>query len=182
MRRPYLDLASIGILLVGCGDGTGPDIPPATVQYQFALAAFGGDTTPERARAYDCFLYGFFEVPVPVAPDGIVRFPITVERRWFETRGSHSEATLADSSISEGVLEYTGLGQDSLRFALAAGPYNISLGPGVLVPDPPPEYSGAWTCGSDVPLAQDSTLLAYGYDAGITMPGTWRVSEIQPFE
>jgi len=175
-------LGAVSVAAAGCGDGSGPDDPPSTVHYQFALAAFGGDTTPERARAYDCFLYGFFDLPLSAPANGTVRLPIRVERRLFETRGSHSESTLADSTIGEGVLEYTGLGEDSLQFVLTAGPYSASLGPGGLVPNPPPEYAGEWTCGPDVPLAQDSTLLAYGYDAGLAIPGTWRVSEIQPVE
>jgi hypothetical protein len=182
VRRLCSHLVTIAAVAVGCDDGTGPDTHPATVQYQFALAAFGGDTTPERARTYDCFVYGFFAVPLPVAAAGRAQFPIRVERRLFETRGNHSEATLADSSIGEGVLEYSGLGQDTLRFVLTAGPYRTSLGPGGLASNAPPECSGEWICGPDVPLAHDSTLLAYGYDAGVTTLGTWRVSEIQPVE
>lgn len=179
--HPLSHLASIGFLATAC-DGTGPDIPPATVHYQFALAAFGGDTTPERVRAYDCVVYGFFDVPRPVTTAGTVRFPLRVERRLFETRGNHAENTRADSTITEGVLAYTGMDRDSLRFTLVAGPYAVSLGPGGLAPHPPPEYSAAWTCGPDVPLAHDSTLLAYGYDAAITIQGTWRVSELPPVD
>jgi hypothetical protein len=165
---------------VSCGDGrTEPDhdIP---VRYQFALAAFGGDTTPERARSYDCLVYGYFEIPEPVPASGTVRFPVKVERRLFERRGNHDALTRADSSIAEGVLQYTGLGDDSLQFVLAAGPYTATLGPGELAPYPPPEYAGDWTCGPDVPLAQDSTLLAYGFDPSLEVSGTWRVSELQP--
>jgi hypothetical protein len=111
-----------------------------------------------------------------------VRFPVKVERRLFERFGNHDETTRADSSIAEGVLEYTGLGDDSLQFVLAAGPYTVSLGPGGLAPNPPPEYAGDWTCGPDVPLAQDSTLLAYGFDPDLQIPGTWRWSELQSIE
>jgi hypothetical protein len=111
-----------------------------------------------------------------------VRFPVKVERRVFERRGNHDETTRADSSIAEGVLEYTGLGDGSLQFVLAAGPYTVSLGPGELAPFPPPEYEGEWTCGPDVPLAQDSTLLAYGFDPNLQIPGTWRWSELQSIE
>jgi hypothetical protein len=127
-------------------------------------------------------LYGFFDIPRPVSATGTVRFPVRVERRLSESRGNHYEMTRADSSIAEAVLEYTGLGRESLQFALTAGPYMVSLGPGGLAPNPPPEYAGDWTCGPDVPLAQDSTLLAYGHDADLQIPGTWRVSELQPVE
>ena len=41
----------------------------------------------------------------------------------------------------------------------------------------PTEYAGDWSCGPEVPLGQDSTLLAYGYGASLRLPGTWRVSE-----
>src|SRR6476469_965651 len=88
-------LAFAGIT-AGCGNGTGPNEGP--VHYQFALAAFGGDTTPERARSYDCLLYGFFDIPRPVPASGTVRFPVRVERRLFESRGTHNEMTHADSS------------------------------------------------------------------------------------
>jgi hypothetical protein len=172
--------AMAALAVVSCGDGTGPG--EASVHYQFALAAFGGDTTAERARSYDCFVYGFFEIPRPLPVNGTVRFPVKVERRLFERRGNHDEATRADSSIAEGVLEYTGLGDDSLEFVLAAGPYTVSLGPGGLAPSRPPEYAGQWTCGPDVPLAQDSTLLAYGFDPNLQIPGTWRWSELRPIE
>ena len=172
-------LAIAGVA-AGCGDGTGPNQGPA--HYQFALAAFGGDTTTDRARSYDCSLSGFFELPRPVPASGTVRFPVRVQRRLFESRGTHNEMTEADSSIAEAVLEFTGLGDDSLRFALAAGPYTVSLGPGGLASNPPPEYTGDWTCSPDVPLAQDSTLLAYGHDASLQLFGTWRLSELLPVD
>jgi hypothetical protein len=132
-------IAMAALAAASCGDGTEPGEAP--VHYQFALAAFGGDTTAERARSYDCFLYGFFDIPQPVPASGTVRFPVKVERRLFERRGNHDETTRADSSIAEGVVEYTGLGDDSLQFVLSAGPYTVNLGPGELAPFPPPEYA-----------------------------------------
>src|SRR3954471_13260825 len=164
----------------GCGDGTDPSRRP--VDYQFALAAVGGDTTPERARTYDCTMYGYFRIPQPVSPSGTARFPVYLERRLFETRGDHSETTSADTSITEAVLDYTGLGGDSLQFVLGAGSYTVSLGPGGRAFGTPAEYAGDWSCGPEVPLGQDSTLLAYGYGASLRLPGTWRVSEILPID
>ena len=181
-RHPLGARAICLVALSACGDGSGPGEDRESVQYQFALAAFGVDSTEERERTYDCLLYGFFAVPTPVMSEGTVRFPITVERHMGERRGDHQEATSADSVIGEGVLEYSGLGGDSLAFTLAAGPYSVTLGPGGVDPSQPGEYSGAWTCGPGVPLATDSTLGAYGYDPNLELPGTWRVSELVPFE
>jgi hypothetical protein len=179
--RRWLVASYLGVLGSGaaaCGDGVGPRDTP--VHYQFALAAFGADTTPERTRSYECFVFGFFDLARPVSPTGTARFPITVERRLYETRGKHSEMTRADTTISEAVLDYDGLGRNILQFVLAAGPYTVSLGPGAL--EYGYEYTGEWTCGPDVPLAQDSTLLAYGHDPGLRLAGTWRVSEMPTFE
>jgi hypothetical protein len=182
-RHTWVSISRVAMLALtaaGCGEGTGPREAP--VHYQFALAAFGGDTTAERARSYDCMVYGFFDIPRPVPASGTVRFPVQVQRSLYEQRGSHVELTRADSSIAEAVLEYTGIGDDSLQLVLAAGPYTVSLGPGGLAPSSPLEYAGEWTCGPDVPLAQDSTLLAYGLDPNLQIPGTWRWSEDRPIE
>ena len=62
-------------------------------------------------------------------PSGTVRFPVYLEH-LFETRGEHFETTSADTSIAEAVLDYIGLGDDSLQFVLGAGSYTVSLGPG----------------------------------------------------
>jgi len=179
-RLTTLALVLASGLTLGCGNGTEPGNGPA--QYQFALEAFGGDTTAERARAYDCFVYGFFQVPQPVVSSGVARFPLRVERRLFESSGRHAESTLADSTIAEAVLEYSGLGEGMLSFVLTAGQYTTTLGPGASTPGFPTEYRGECTCGPEVPLAQDSTLLAYGYDAGLQLAGNWRVSELLPIE
>ena len=62
--------------------------------------------------------------------EGIVRFPITIQRYMEERSGTHVESTMADSSITEAVLEYSGLGSDSLSFTLGPGSYTVTLGPG----------------------------------------------------
>ena len=170
---------AIAVAVAGCGR-TEPD--ETAVHYQFSLEAFGRDSTAERRREYGCFLYGLFEVAAPVSPDSTVTFQVRVERYLLEFRGTHIEQTRADTIITDAELAYTGLGQNNPSFMLTAGHYSESVGPGELASSPPSEYSGAWTCGSDVPLAQDSTLLAYGYDGDFLAPGVWRVSAILPFE
>jgi hypothetical protein len=171
----HLVLASIGAAAIGCG--TGPD-DREVAYYEFGLAAFGGDTTPERIRTYDCAVSGSFSLPVPVSVSGTVRFPVSIRRTLTEQRGNHTEFTRADTSVSEAVLEYTGLGQDSLGFTFGAGSYVITPEPGGRIYGT--EYSGDWTCGPDLPLAQDSTLNAYGYDATLEIPGSWQVFELLP--
>lgn len=180
MVRFWPPITLLGGLALAAGCGTGPDEKSGTARYQFALAAFGGDTTTDRVRSYDCVVAGYFQLPKPVPLNGTVRFPVTINRRLSEQRGTHSETTSADSTISEAVLEYTGLGGDSLSFTLGAGPYVITLGPGAGVPTEPGEYAGPWSCDVEVPLARDSTLSAYGYDPNLAMPGTWRISALQP--
>lgn len=144
-----------GVALAAAGCGTGPDGKGDTVHYQFALAAFGGDTTAERARSYDCIVTGSFQLSSPVPVSGTAHFPITVTRRLGEQRGAHSETTSA---------------------TLGAGPYVVALGPGAGVPTQQGEYAGPWSCDVGVPLARDSTLSAYGYDPTLEIPGTWRIS------
>lgn len=177
--RQLLSAATICIAAVSGCNGTKPG-ESDTVQYQFALAAVGADTTPARIRSFYCSVFGFFMVDKPVAREGTVRFPLTVQRYMDERSGTHVESTMADSSITEAVLQYSGLGGDSLSFTLGAGSYTVTLGPGGTKPDYVPEYSGQWTCGPDVPLANDSTLLAYGFDPNLSLVGDWRVSETLP--
>lgn len=98
----------------------------------------------------------------------------------IEQRGSHSETTSADSTIGDAVLEYTGLGGDSLTLSLGAGAYVITLGPGASSLPGRGEYAGSWNCNAEMPLAQDSTLNAYGYDPNLEIPGTWRITELVP--
>ena len=181
LLRPLRALA-LGVLIMaaGCNDGTGPAAGP--IQFQLALQAFGRDSTAERWSEYSCSIYGSFQVARPLAANGTVTFPARVERLLVELRGNHIEHTRADTSIAEAELVYSGLGQNSLSFVLTAGPYTASLGPGGISSTSAGGYSGDWTCGADVPLAQDSTLLAYGYDAALLPPGRWEVFELQPFE
>ena len=53
-------LVTVALAGTGCDNGTDPSRRP--VEYQFALAAVGGDTTAERARTYDCTMYGYFRI------------------------------------------------------------------------------------------------------------------------
>jgi hypothetical protein len=177
--KDQLFAASICVATVSGCHGTDPH-ESDTVQYQFALSAVAGDTTPERIRSSYCSVFGFFAVEKPVPREGTVRFPLTIQRYVDERRGTHVESTSADSSITEAVLQYSGLGGDSLSFTLGAGSYTVTLGPGGTKPDYVPEYSGPWTCGPGVPLANDSTLRAYGFDPNLVLAGDWRVSEIMP--
>jgi hypothetical protein len=169
-----------GVALAAAGCGTGPDGTGDTIHYQFALTAFGSDTTAERVRSYECIVTGYFQLSRPTTVGGSTQIPITVTRRLSEQRGAHSETTTADSTIADAVLEYNGLGSDSLTFTLGAGPYVAALGPGAGVPTQQGEYAGPWSCGIEVPLAHDSTLGAYGYDSNLRIPGTWRISEDRP--
>ena len=159
----------------GC-DGTGPDNPVA--QYNFTLQAWGQDSIAGHPREHYCLLNGLFEVPRPLAAHGAVTFSVRVERRVVEVMGTHYEDTRADTSIAEAQLIYTGLGQSTMDAVLRAGPYSVSLAAGERDGG---AYIGSWTCGSDVPLAQDSTLVAYGYDADLLAPGSWEVFELQGF-
>jgi hypothetical protein len=169
----------VGMVTLIAGCGTDPSRRDA-VHYLFGLVASGADTTAERARYYDCFVTGSFQVPIPLTVSGTVHFPVTVTRRLSEQRGTHSELTTADSTIADAMLEYDGLGSDSLTFTLGAGPYVVALGPGAGVPTSQGEYAGPWTCDVTVPLAGDSTLGAYGYDPTLEIQGTWRISEDRP--
>jgi len=103
-----------------------------------------------------------------------------VNRQLQVNSGKHLELTAADTTIGEAVLDYAGLGQDTLRITLGAGSYTATLGPGSS--SSTAHYEGEWICGPEVALAQDSTLLAYGYDADLPLVGTWRLSELIPFE
>jgi hypothetical protein len=177
--RQNLCVGSFCIAAVSGCNGTNPG-EADTIQYQFALAAVAGDTTPERIRSFYCQGFGYFTVDKPVAHEGTVRFPLTIQRYMEERRGTHVESTMADTSVTEAVLQYSGLGGDSLSFTLGAGSYTVTLGPGGTRPNYGPEYSGPWICGPSVPLANDSTLRAYGFDPNLALAGDWRVSETLP--
>jgi hypothetical protein len=177
MRNTVLILATTA-LATGCG--TGPD-DPLIASYQVFMYAVGSDTTAERVQSYDCIVTGSFTINTPVPPSATVHFPLNISRTLSEIRGTHREFTSADSTVGDAVLEYSGLGEASLSFSLTAGPYVVSLGPGANVPATA-EYTGPWTCGPDLPLAQDSTLNAYGYDGSRQISGDWRISENFPID
>jgi len=168
-------LAAAALALAGCGENE----PNRVAQYQFILTAAASETTVEGVRTHDCLVIGLFDLTRPVPPTGVVRFPVQMHRQLWVSTGKHGETTTADTTIGEAVLDYTGLGQDTLRVTFGAGPYTATLGPGGFLSG---EYSGEWTCGPEVPLAQDSTLLAYGYDAELQLVGTWRLSELIPIQ
>jgi hypothetical protein len=172
-----LVLGVIGPAVIGCG--TEPDRGDIAYYY-FRLDAIGGDTTPDRIRIYDCRVMGDFSLATPVSSSGTVRFPVSVGRTLTEHRGNHAEFTRADTSITEAVLEYSGLNQDTLRFTFGAGPYVVAPEPGGR--EYYADYSGDWTCGPSLPLANDSTLNAYGYDPNLEIPGHWTVIELRPIE
>ena len=169
----------VGLLsfLAGCNN---PD-DPTIAAYQVYFVAFGGDTTPERARTYECAVSGHFTVPLPLEPNGTVGVNLLITRSLSDQSGDHRELTSADTVVSQAELAYDGLGENSLSFSLTAGPYSLAPPPGARIPSSA-EYGGDWTCGPEVPLAQDSTLMFYGYDPNIQIPGVWRISENLPFE
>lgn len=169
------NLAAAALALGGCGENE----PNRMAQYQFLLTASGSDSTVEGLHTHDCLVTGSFDLTRPVPRSGVVRFPVQVNRQLQVNGGKHLEITSADTTIDEAVLDYAGLGQDSLRFTLGAGSYTVTLGPGGLSSG---EYSGNWTCGPELPLAQDSTLLAYGYDADVPRVGNWRLFELIPIQ
>jgi hypothetical protein len=169
-------LVAICALMAGCGTDPSRD----DVQYQIALSATGGDSTAVRVRSVDCVIGGFFAVASSSPSSGTVHFPVSVSRSLIERTGSHFEQTSADTTITDAVLDYTGLDGGSPTFTFGAGSYTVALGQGAPVPTEPGEFTGPWTCGPDVPLGQDSTLGAYGYDSNQPIGGTWRVTQMRP--
>ena len=176
MRAPVV-LVGLLTVLAGCNDPEDPTI----AAYQVYFQAFGGDTTPQRARTYDCVVTGHFTVPLPLEPSGTVLLDLLIARSLSDQSGNHQELTRADTMVSQAELAYDGLGEDNLSFSLTAGSYNLTPPAGARIPSTA-EYGGDWTCGPDLPLAQDSTLMFYGYDPNIQIPGLWRISENLPFE
>lgn len=176
--RHLVVIAGVLSILAGCGTDPGDRTIAA---YQIYFLALGGDTTAQRTRAYDCVVSGHFTVPTPVEPSGTVQVPIQIIRSLTEQSGDHREYTIADTVINEAVLAYDGLGQQSLSFSLTAGSYSMAPSAGSLIASQA-EYAGDWTCGPDFPLAQDSLLLFYGYDANLEIAGRWHIFENLPFE
>jgi hypothetical protein len=176
--RQHLSRSGIFVLaLSGCGTGPGER---EFFEYYLSLTAYTSDTTPERIRIQECTASSFFVVQRAELPQGTARFPLTIHRGLVHQQGTHTEITSADTSIAEAVLEYAGLGEDSLSFTLGAGSYTVTLGPEDH--SYPGEYTGEWICGPAVPMAHDSTLGAFGYDPNVQIPGTWRIAEITPIE
>ncbi len=165
------------IALGGCGTEPGDS---DTVDYWFDLQASLRDSTAERIRIYNCAATGSFSLSKPLAASGTTSFRVLINRSLTEHRGAHAEFTSADTSFSDAVLDYTGLGEDTLQFTFGAGAYTVTPEPGALGNQA--EYSADWSCGPDFPEAQDSTLNAYGFDSGLVIPGIWRIQEIVPFE
>jgi hypothetical protein len=178
-----LKLVSLLLGLNGVISGCGTDPSRSdVVHYQVALSASGGDSTADRVRTVDCVIGGFFDVASSDLDSGVAHFPVSASRSLIERSGSHFEQTSADTTLADAVLNYTGLGSGSPTFTFGAGAYTVTLGPGAPVPTEPGEYAGVWSCGPDAPLAQDSTLVAYGYDPNGKIEGIWRVTEMRPFE
>jgi hypothetical protein len=175
MRR--LKLIPILLTMHGFALGCGTDPTKSdAILYQFALLGTRTDSTTDRIRDFFCAIDGHFDVPSSQS-SGTVQFPVRVVRILSERSGTHNEQTSADTTISAAVMDYAGLGSDSLRFTFGAASYTVALGPAAGLGG---EYSGPWTCGPDVPLAQDSTLNAYGYDANEVLEGTWQITEERP--
>jgi|tagenome__1003787_1003787.scaffolds.fasta_scaffold20623273_1 hypothetical protein len=169
-------------VLVGLGGvtacSTGPD-QPDTVEYYLSMNASISDTTPERIRTFNCAVSGPFQLLNPAPASGTVTFPVNVIRSVEEQSGQHFESTRADTSYSEAVLSYTGIGGDSLNFTLGAGAYTVSPDAGELLAQEA-AYAGSWICGPDFPLAQDSALGAYGFDPALEFEGVWEIQQMIP--
>jgi hypothetical protein len=119
---------SIGMLMslggvMACG--TGPD-HPATLGYFLNMNASISDTAPERIRTFNCGVSGLFQLPNPAPASGTVRFAASVTRTVDEQSGRHFETTRADTTYTDAVLAYSGLGDDTLGFTLGAGAYTVS--------------------------------------------------------
>jgi hypothetical protein len=181
MRHLRLVSLLIGVNGVISGCGTAPS-KSDVVHYQVALSATGGDSTADRVRTVDCVIGGFFDVASSDLDNGVAHFPVSASRSLIERTGSHFEQTSADSTIADAVLNYTGLGTGSPTFTFGAGSYTVTLGKGAVVPTEQGEFTGPWSCGPEAPLAEDSTLGVYGYDPNQPIEGTWRVTEMRPFE
>lgn len=173
---------SLGMLVtlggvMGCG--TGPD-HPATLGYFLNMNASISDTTPERIRTFTCGVSGSFQLPNPAPASGTVRFAASVTRTVDEQGGRHFETTRADTTYTDAVLAYSGLGDDSLGFTLGAGAYTVSPDSGGLSQVEPDTYFGSWSCGPDFPFSQDSTLSVYGLDPNLQFDGVWQIQKERP--
>jgi hypothetical protein len=167
----------------GCAGGGTEPAEERPTSYQFALAAFGTDTTPEGVRDYECVLGGYFTLPTPLPDAGTAVFPVRAWRALRERHGTqHYEQTTTDTTIEAATLEFTGLRTATVRLRLRAGPYAADLAAGREAAGAPREHAGPWRCDGAFPLARDSALARYGQDPDLALDGTWRLSELQPFE
>jgi hypothetical protein len=176
MRLPISVLVMLGAVM-GCA--TGPD-HPATLGYFLSMNASISDTTPERIRTFNCGVSASFHLPNPAPASGTVRFSASVTRTVDEQGGRHFETTRADTTYPEAVLDYSGLGDDSLGFTLGAGAYTVSPDSGGVSRVEPDTYIGTWNCGPDFPFSQDSTLGAYGLDPNLQFEGVWQIQKERP--
>lgn len=173
------------VVLVGLGGVTGCGTDPnrPDVSYFFNMNASAADTTAEGIRTFSCSVYGSFQLANPAPANGTVSFGADIGRTLQLQNGQHFESTLADTSISEAVLEYSGLGSSTLSFTFGAGDYTVSPPPGTPTLGQAGTYAGDWSCGPDFPLANDSTLGAYGSDPNLSLEGgVWQIQEILPID
>jgi hypothetical protein len=71
------------------------------------------------------------------------------------------------------------MGGNSLSLTIKAGAYTVVTDPAQMSSV---QGAGTWTCGPDFPLAQDSTLAAYGLDPNAQLPGVWQMQQLQGIE
>jgi hypothetical protein len=116
------------VVLLGLGGVTGCGTDPNRPDLSYFLAMNGsaGDTTAEGIRTFSCLVNGAFQLSNPAPTSGTVSFGVDIRRNLLLQNGQHFESTLADTSIGEAVLEYSGLGSGTLSFTLGAGPYTVS--------------------------------------------------------
>jgi hypothetical protein len=178
MRRVIALLASVGGIS-GCSSG--PD-QPTVLSYNLYMNAHASDTTPERIRTLSCLLEGNFQLENPAPMSGNLGLALTITRMLEEQSVQHFENTRADTIFSDVTLQYSGLGGNTLNFTLGGGPFTLGPLSGDLTFGQAGIYSGTWNCGPEFPLAQDSTLGAFGYDANAQLDGVWQIQEIRPID
>ena len=172
------------VVLVGLGGMTGCGTDPnrPDLSYFVFMNASAEDTTAEGIRTFNCTVSGSFQLSNPAPADGSVTFGASLGRNLQLRNGQHFESTLADTSVADAVLQYSGLGSSTISFTLGAGPYTINPSPGEAAVGDPSTYTGAWSCGPDFPLAHDSTLAAYGFDPNRELDGIWQIMEVRPID
>jgi hypothetical protein len=171
-------LASVGGI-GGCT--TGPD-KPTSLSYYLYMNAHVSDTTPERIRTTSCFLEGSFQLENPAPASGNLSLVVSITRTLDEQSVRHFENTRADTIVNDAALQYSGLGDNTVHLTLGAGPLTLGPTSGERALNDPGTYSGTWTCGPEFPLAQDSALAAFGYDASARLDGVWQIQQIRPID